>query len=146
MRNFTLNTPACNQSHAFAWSVRLGCLISTCNVHLILAHKLDIFIHFVQCYCCLNMLHCGKYFPPRATWFPGLNFILTFRQAKMTIRELQNQLLELKRTSGSNSITAALFSLQQELAKPPPVFEPYKALAGLESLVDLTRDNADTRT
>ena len=146
VHNFTLNNAACNQSHSFAWSVCLGCLISACNVHLILAHKLDIFIHFVRYCCCLNMLDCGKYFPPRATWFPGLNFILTFRQAKMTITELQNQLLELKRTSGSNSVAAALLSLQQELAKPPPVFQPYKALAGLESLVDLARDNADTRT
>ena len=64
----------------------------------------------------------------------------------MTIRELQNQLLELKRTSASNSVGTALFSLQQELAKPTPVFDPYKALAGLESLVDLARDNADPRT
>ena len=64
----------------------------------------------------------------------------------MTIRELQNQLMELKRTSASNSVGAAPLSLQQELAKPPPVFDPYKALAGLESLVDLARDNADTRT
>ena len=64
----------------------------------------------------------------------------------MTVRELQNQLMELKRTSASNSVGAALLSLQQELAKPPPVFDPYKALAGLESLVDLARDNADTRT
>lgn len=57
----------------------------------------------------------------------------------MTVRELQNQLLELKRTSASNSVAAAL-------AKPPPVFDPYKALAGLESLVDLARDKADART
>ena len=64
----------------------------------------------------------------------------------MTVRELQNQLMELKRTSASNSVGAALLSLQQELAKPPPVFDPYKALAGLESLVDLARDNADART
>ena len=69
-----------------------------------------------------------------------------FRQAEMTVRELQNQLMELKRTSAFNSVGAALLSLQQELAKPPPVFDPYKALAGLESLVDLARDNADTRT
>ena len=60
----------------------------------------------------------------------------------MTIRELQSQLLELKRTSATNSVGAALFSL----AKPPPVFDPYKALTGLESLVDLARDNADART
>jgi len=64
----------------------------------------------------------------------------------MTVRELQNQLLELKRTSASNSVAAALLSLQQELAKPPPVFDPYKALAGLESLVDLARDKVDART
>jgi len=64
----------------------------------------------------------------------------------MTVRELQNQLLESKRSSASNSVGAALLSLQQELAKPPPVFDPYKALAGLESLVDLARDNADART
>ena len=64
----------------------------------------------------------------------------------MTVRELQNQLLEFKRTSASNSVGAALFSLQQELAKPPPVFDPYKALTGLESLVDLARDNADAGT
>ena len=64
----------------------------------------------------------------------------------MTVRELQNQLLEVKRTSASNSVGAARFTLQQELAKPPPVFDPYKALAGLESLVDLARDNADART
>ena len=44
----------------------------------------------------------------------------------MTVRELQNQPLELKRTSVSNSVGAALLSLQQELAKPPPVFEPTK--------------------
>ena len=59
----------------------------------------------------------------------------------MTVRELQNELLELKRSSASNSVSAALFPLQQELAKPPPVFDPYKALAGLES-----RDKADART
>ena len=82
---------------------------------------------------------------PRATRYPALNFILPFRQGEMTIRELQNQLLELKRTSASNSVGTALFSLQQELAKPTPVFDPYKALAGLEALVDLARDNADAR-
>ena len=64
----------------------------------------------------------------------------------MTVRELQNELLELKRSSASNSVATALFSLQQELAKPPPVFDPYRALAGLESLVDLARDKADART
>ena len=41
----------------------------------------------------------------------------------MTVRELQNQLLELKRTSASNSVAA-----------------------GFESLVDLARDKADART
>ena len=35
---------------------------------------------------------------------------------------------------------------RQELSKPRPVFDPYKALAGLESLVDLARDKADART
>ena len=64
----------------------------------------------------------------------------------MTFRELQNQLLELKRSYASNSVAAALMSLQQELAKPPPVFDPYRALAGLESLVNLARDKADART
>ena len=64
----------------------------------------------------------------------------------MTIRELQNQLMELKKTSASNSVAAALMSLQQELTKPKQVFDPYKALAGLESLVDLARDQADART
>ena len=64
----------------------------------------------------------------------------------MTVRELQNELLELKRSSASNTVAAALLSLQQELAKPPPVFDPYRALAGLESLVDLARDKADART
>ena len=63
----------------------------------------------------------------------------------MTVRELQNELLELKRSSASNSVAAALLSLQQELSKPPPVFDPYRALAGLESLVDLARDKADVR-
>lgn len=61
-------------------------------------------------------------------------------------RELQNQLMELKRASASNSVEAALMSLQQELTKPPPVFDPYRALAGLKSLVDLARDKADART
>ena len=64
----------------------------------------------------------------------------------MTVRELQNQLLELKRSSASNSVAVALMSLQQELARPPPVFDPYRALAGLESLVDLARDKADEKT
>ena len=64
----------------------------------------------------------------------------------MTVRELQNELLELKRSSASNTVAAALLSLQQELAKPPPVFDPYRALAGLKSLVDLARDKADART
>ncbi|KAK2549874.1 hypothetical protein P5673_029581 [Acropora cervicornis] len=76
----------------------------------------------------------------------GDNPVAPAEEAEMTVRELQNQPLELKRTSASNSVGAALFSLQQELAKPPPVFDPYKALAGLESLVDLARDNADART
>ena len=44
--NFTLNSAACNRLHAFACSVRVGCLISACNVRVILARKLDIFIHF----------------------------------------------------------------------------------------------------
>ena len=42
----------------------------------------------------------------------------------MTIRELQNQLLELKSSSASNSVVVALMSLQQELAPPLPVFDP----------------------
>ncbi|CAH3163317.1 unnamed protein product, partial [Porites lobata] len=67
-------------------------------------------------------------------------------EAEMTVRELQNELLELKRSSASNTVAAALLSLQQELAKPPPVFDPYRALAGLKSLVDLARDKADART
>ena len=44
--NFTVNSAACNRLHAFACSVRVGCLISACNVRVILARKLDIFIHF----------------------------------------------------------------------------------------------------
>ncbi|XP_044177159.1 uncharacterized protein LOC122959728 [Acropora millepora] len=75
----------------------------------------------------------------------GDNPVAPAEEGEMTIRELQNQLLELKRTSASNSVGTALFSLQQELAKPTPVFDPYKALAGLEALVDLARDNADAR-
>ena len=43
-------------------------------------------------------------------------------------------------------MAAAPLSLQQELAKPPPTFDPYKALAGLESLVDLALNKADART
>ena len=59
-----LCSAACNRSHAFAWSVRVGCLISVCtsNVCVILVRKLDTFIHFVRYFCCLNMLECGKYF------------------------------------------------------------------------------------
>ena len=78
VRNFTLNTAACNRLHAFPWSVRVGWLISACNVRVILARKLNIFIHFVRYCCCLNLLDSGKYFPPRVTVFPGLNFSLTF--------------------------------------------------------------------
>ena len=78
VRNLTLNTAACNRLHAFAWSVRVGCWISVCNVRVILARKLDVFIHLVRYCCCLHMLDCRKYSPPRATWYPGLNFILTF--------------------------------------------------------------------
>ena len=44
--NFALNSAACNRLHAFACSVRAGCLSSACNVRVILARKLDIFIHF----------------------------------------------------------------------------------------------------
>ena len=44
--NFTLNSAACNRLHAFACSVRVGRLISACNVRIILARKLDLFIHF----------------------------------------------------------------------------------------------------
>ena len=36
-------------------------------------------------------------------------------------------------------------SLQQELARPPPVFDPYRALAGHESLVDLAQDKVDEK-
>ena len=64
----------------------------------------------------------------------------------MTVRELQNQLLELKRSSASNSVAVALMSLQQELVRPRPVFDPYRALAGLESLVDLARNKGDEKT
>ena len=64
----------------------------------------------------------------------------------MSVRELQNPLLELKRSSAYNSVGADLLSLQQELAKPPPVFDPYNTLVGLESLVDLARGKADART
>ena len=66
--------------------------------------------------------------------------------AEVTVKELQGHLKKLKRASASNSVVVALMSLQQELAKPPPVFDPYRALTGLESLVHLARDNADTRT
>ena len=72
--NFTLNSAACNRLHAFVCSVRVGCLISACNICVILVRTLDIFIHFCPI---LYMLDCGKYFPPRATLFPGLNFILS---------------------------------------------------------------------
>ena len=75
--NFTLTSAVCNRLHVFAWSVRVGCLISSCNVRVILARKLYIFIHFVRYCCSLYMLDCGKYFPLRATLFPGLNFILS---------------------------------------------------------------------
>lgn len=56
----------------------------------------------------------------------GDNPVAPAEEAEMTVRELQNQLMELKRTSASNSVGAALLSLQQELAKPPPVFDPTK--------------------
>ena len=64
----------------------------------------------------------------------------------MTVKELQHQLKELKRTSTSHSVTVAIMSLQQELTKPPAVFDPYRALARLRLLVDLHQDNADTKT
>ena len=64
----------------------------------------------------------------------------------MTVRELQNQLLKLKRSSPSNSVAAALMSLQRELAKPPPVLDHFRVVAGLESLVDLARDKGDARS
>ena len=63
----------------------------------------------------------------------------------MTVKELQHQLKELKRTSTSHSVTVALMSLQQELTKPPAVFDPYWALARLRMLVGLRQDNADTK-
>ena len=40
--NFSLSTATCNRLHAFAGSVRIGCLISACNVHVILVRKHDI--------------------------------------------------------------------------------------------------------
>ena len=131
--NFTLNSAACNRLHAFVCSVRVGCLISACNICVILVRTLDIFIHFCPI---LYMLDCGKYFPPRATLFPGLNFILSlFASPEMIVRELQNQLLELKRTYASNSVGAALFlSSNKSLLSLPRCFDPYKALAGLESV------------
>ena len=76
--NFSLSTAACNRLRAFVGSVRVGRLISACNVRVILARKHDIFIPFVRYCCCLSMLNCGKYFPAFATLFPDLNFILTF--------------------------------------------------------------------
>ena len=60
--------------------------------------------------------------------------VLLTGQPAMTVRELQNQLLELKRNSASDSVVAALLSLQQELSKPRPLFDPYKALAGWNHL------------
>ena len=76
--NFTVNSAACNRLHAFACSVRVGCLISACNVRVILALNLIFLSTFVRYCCCLYMLDCGKYFPPRASLFPGLNFISSF--------------------------------------------------------------------
>ena len=65
---------------------------------------------------------------------------------EVTVKELQGHLKKLKRTSASNSVAVALMSLQQQFGKRPPVFDPYRALTELESLVDLARDNADTGT
>jgi len=46
----------------------------------------------------------------------------------MTVREIQNQLLELKKMSISNSVADSLLFHQQELAKPgvPPLQSPRK--------------------
>ena len=47
VHNCALNTAACNRLRAFTRLVRVGCLISACNVRVILARKHDIFIHLV---------------------------------------------------------------------------------------------------
>ena len=64
----------------------------------------------------------------------------------MTVKELQYQLKEIKCTSTSNSVAAALVPFQKELTKHPTVFDPYRPLSGFGSLVDLGGDNAETRT
>ena len=46
--------------------------------------------------------------------------------------------------SNTHSVSAALSLLRQELIKPRGVFDPFVALAALENLVDVSRENNDS--
>ena len=58
---------------------------------------------------------------------------------------LQRQLEEFKRLHDTSNVDAALALLRQHLAKPPPLFDPFTAMAALEQLVDTSRDKGDER-
>ena len=67
-------------------------------------------------------------------------------QAEKVVSELQNQLLELKERPRSIPLRLLFCLFNKSQLSLLAVFDHYKALPGLESLVGLARDNAHART
>ena len=59
------------------------------------------------------------------------------------MEKLQDKVTLLQKESNTRSVEAALHILQRELRKPKGIFEPHAALAALENLADISRDNVD---
>ena len=51
----------------------------------------------------------------------------------------------LRKSADVSTVDSAVVTIQTLLAKPPELFDPYSAIAALESLVDIAREKGDAR-
>ena len=61
----------------------------------------------------------------------------------MTLDSLHAKIEQLLRKTNTHTVAVALSQLRHELTKPAGIFDSFAALAALENLVDVARENVD---
>lgn len=86
------------------------------------------------------MFSCG-----RIVDFRILHFVFLQGNAGDVIASLKKERAALRQMHDAGTVDSALSLFRQHLARPLDIFDPHAALAALEQLVDVARDEADDR-
>ncbi|KAK3751282.1 hypothetical protein QZH41_002731, partial [Actinostola sp. cb2023] len=86
---------------------------------------------------------CVNVSPENGTW---VYVTPEKRSGESVIQKLQRELKELKDSANITLVDNAIVSLQQLIARPAGLFDPYAVLAALEQVVNVAKDKNDARS